>query len=99
MTEQKKDKFLGMAKATLGTNKPIGLADFLDNTEDNQNIRKTVNTENRKDKKITSKPAREEFRFTEELANRLRKYAYEKRLKKVDIVTLALEKFFDDEGY
>lgn len=47
----------------------------------------------------THKSIREEFRFTEDLANKLRKYAYEKDLKKVDIVALALEEFFNSRGY
>lgn len=100
MAEQKKDRFLGMAKATLVTNKPTNLADFLDNTEDNQSVREAVITENRTNKKVDkTKTVREEFRLNEDLASRLKKYAYEKNLKKVDIVKLALEKFFDGEGY
>lgn len=100
MAEQKKDKFLGMAKATLATNKPTNLTDFLDNTEDNQPIRKAVITENRTNKIVDkTKTVREEFRLDEDLAGRLKKYAYEKDLKKVDIVKLALKQFFDNEGY
>lgn len=100
MTEQKKNKFLGMAKATLATSKPTNLADFLDNTEDNQIVRKAVTTENRTDKVTDkTKTVREEFRLDEDLASRLKKYAYEKDLKKVDVVKLALKQFFDDEGY
>lgn len=105
----KKNKFLGMAKATLGVDKPTNLADFLDNTEDKQNARQAVTTENRNSVQVenqmnvsskqSAKSVREEFRLKPELAARLRKYAYEKYLKKTDIVTLALEKFFDSEGY
>ena len=66
-------------------------------------IRQTVITETRTSSKASkieeSKPVREEFRCTEKLAERLRRYSFEKRMKKTDIITKALEDLFDREGF
>lgn len=110
MKEQKKNKFADTAKAILGTDKPTGIADFLDTVEDttmqkivNTENRKIVNTENRKETLPVQvdepRTEREEFKLTKTLSHRLKKYAYEKDLKKVDVVTYALEQLFDREGY
>ena len=45
------------------------------------------------------KTEREEFRFTPELSDRLRRYCYERRTKKTRVVTRALEDFLEREGY
>lgn len=105
MTEEKKRKFADKGKAILGQTRPTSIQDILEDKEDSHIVRKPVNTEIRKIsqpqqiKNQAGKSAREEFRFTEELAERLRQYAFDKRKKKTDVVTKALEEFFDREGY
>ena len=49
--------------------------------------------------KVAIKVVRENFRFTEELASALERYATEKRLKKNTIVEIALEQYLRQEGY
>lgn len=50
-------------------------------------------------KGLPAKPVREELRLTEEMGERLRRYAFDHRMKKIDVITLALEKFFRQEKY
>lgn len=104
---KEKGRFAGKGKSILGTERPTGLADFLENSTENQDvrisenteIRNAENTEIRTEPRLSAKVAREEFRFTEDLAERLRKCAFEKRRKKVEIVTQALEQFLKQEGF
>jgi hypothetical protein len=45
------------------------------------------------------KTEREEFRFTPDLSDRLRRYCYERRTKKTRVVTQALDEFLSRAGY
>jgi hypothetical protein len=45
------------------------------------------------------KTEREEFRFTPELSERLRRYCYERRTKKTRVVMRALDELLSREGY
>jgi hypothetical protein len=96
-----KDKgtFAELGKAILGASKPTGLSDFLDTEADSESVRKQVNTETCAIKSSTGKTAREEFRLTKDLAERLRRYAFDKRMKKTDAIIKALEELFGREGY
>ena len=96
---KEKGRFAGKGKSILGTERPTGLADFLENSTENQDVRISENTEIRNAENTEIRVAREEFRFTEDLAERLRKCAFEKRRKKVEIVTQALEQFLKQEGF
>ncbi len=110
MNETKKGKFSGKGKAILGANKPSGIADFLENQEDSE-MRQAANVVSRTavqpqsrtlediSKTALNKTARGEFRFPEELSERLRQYAFDKRRNKTDVVIRALEEFFTREGY
>jgi hypothetical protein len=110
MSETKKGKFAGKGKAILGTNKPSGIADFLDNQEDRES-RKNEDAASRitgqpqsrttedASKNTLNKTARGEYRFPEELSEKIRQYAFDKRRNKTDVVIQALEEFFSREGY
>lgn len=94
--KDKKDKFSNKAKAILETPKPSGIGDFLD--EEKRDVRNSVNTDNGNSvnteiRTDTIKTTREEFRLPIDLADKLRKYAFETRMTKTAVVVEALEKF------
>ena len=62
-------------------------------------IHTTTYTDVQRHTKVAIKVARENFRFTEELAAALEKYAFEKRQKKNTVVEIALEHYLKQEGY
>ena len=62
-------------------------------------IHTTTYTEVQRRTKAAVKVARENFRFTEELATALENCASEKRLKKNTVVEIALEHYLKQEGY
>lgn len=62
---------------------------------DAPSIRHDVNTARR----VPEKSVRQELRLTEELGERLRRYAYEKRLKKNEVVHRALAAYLEKDGY
>jgi hypothetical protein len=107
----KKGRFANKAQEILNSNKPTGLKDFLSSESNDSSVQLHGNTEisqsgyledNIKQPSIealSSKPAREEFRCTFELAEKLRQYAFDKRLKKTDVITQALEELFARNGY
>lgn len=109
MKETKKGKFANKANTILSPNKPTGIADFLDDTAEsksvNTSVRKNINMSIQKDAETQSQiddtvnVVRENFRFAESLAERLRLYAFNKRMTKTDVVVQALEEFFTHEGY
>jgi hypothetical protein len=83
--------------------KPQSLQDFLDdegktvNTENRTStVREAVNTDNTAAGKKTE---REEFRFEFELAERLRRCAFETRRKKTDIAREALDRYLSEQGF
>jgi len=48
---------------------------------------------------VGRKTAREEFRFDADLAERLRRCAFEMRYKKTTIVREALDRYLKDQGF
>lgn len=98
MKDTSKGKFANKGKSILGSQKPVSVGDFLE-TDGNTETLESVNTESRLSVPFEPRTVREEFKLTRSLVARLKRYAYEKDLKKVDIVTRALEEFFDREGY
>lgn len=97
--KDKKNKFASKAKSILDTGKPSGIGDFLEEGDQGKDVRKAVNTEISKAVELenrTSDPKtiREEFRLPFELADQLRKYAFETRTTKTATVIEALENFF-----
>lgn len=96
--KDKKNKFASKAKSILDTSKPSGIGDFLEEGAKEKDVRKTVNTESGKTVKPeirteVPKTVREEFRLPFELAEKLRKHAFETRTTKTATVVEALEKF------
>ena len=112
MTARDKD-FAAKARSIVsGATKPRSLEDFLEDDRKDGNpanrtdtdkteirtsdVRKSVDTDNM----ITGrKTAREEFRFDPDLAERLRRYAFETRRKKTTIVREALEAYLKARGF
>jgi uncharacterized protein (DUF58 family) len=97
--KDKKNKFASKAKSILDTGKPSGRGDFLEEGTQEKSVRKTVSTEISKTVKPESrtdspKTVREEFRLPFELAEKLRKHAFETRTTKTATVVEALENLF-----
>lgn len=99
--KNKKSKFASKAKSILDKGKPSGIGDFLEEGTKEKGVRKSVNTQNSKTvgpEKRTSPPVtvREEFRIPFDLAEKLRKHAFENRTTKTATVIEALERFLRD---
>jgi len=99
--KNKKSKFADKAKTILEKPKPSGVGDFMEESPEpvKPDVRKSVNTENSKpvepEIRIEEpKTVREEFRLPFDLAEKLRKHAFETRATKTAIVVEALENFF-----
>jgi hypothetical protein len=97
--KDKKSKFASKAKAILDTGKPSGIGDFLEEGAKEKAVRKPVNTE--KSKAVSTenhtenpKTVREEFRLPFDLAEALRKHAFDNRTTKTKTVIKALEEYF-----
>lgn len=67
--------------------------------DENEGTRSTLVPRESKKETLPQKPVREELRLTFEMGERLRRYAFDKRMKKIDVVTEALEMFFHHEKY
>jgi hypothetical protein len=98
--KDKKNKFASKAKSILDTGKPIGIGDFLEEGAKEKDVRKPVNTEKSKAVETETRidnPAtvREEFRLPFDLAEKLRKHAFEARTTKTKTVIKALEEYFN----
>jgi stress response protein YsnF len=96
MMEKDQGKFARRAQRILHRDQPTSLADLLEEkargsgyTESHE----SVYTENRKSERGDS-TVREEFRLPEDLAETLREYAHQQRLKKTAVVIEALQEFF-----
>jgi hypothetical protein len=84
--KNKKGKFSDIGKTILKKDeKPKGISSFLSDDEQD--------TETRKKKPKAQKKVREEFRLPADLAEKLRKRAFEERRSKVAIVIEALEEY------
>src|SRR6266699_986598 len=93
MTEKDQGKFARKAQRILHRDQPMSLADLM--SEEHEpgfpESREAGYPENRK----TDRSAvREEFRLPEDLADTLREYAHQQRLKKTAVVIEALQEFF-----
>lgn len=92
--KNKKGKFSDIGKTILKKDeKPKGISSFLSDDEQDTENRSSVNTETRKKKPKAQKKVREEFRLPADLAEKLRKRAFEERRSKVAIVIEALEEY------
>lgn len=114
MSARTKD-FTAKARGIVGIDKPRSLDDFLEdnpqtaNTENRSVVRKAGYTESSTeisaqksgnlDDAVSGKTAREEFRFDADLAERLRRCAFETRCKKTTIVRDALDRYLKDQGF
>jgi hypothetical protein len=104
MTEKDQGKFARKAQRILHRDQPMSLAELMSKEEHeigNPDFRisvfpgnqKSGNTETRKSDRNGSS-VREEFRLPEDLADTLREYAHQQRLKKTAVVIEALQEFF-----
>ncbi len=97
----KKGTFGEKGKNILGDKIPNNLESFLGNETD------TVDTDNRLDveqEKIQAEQAsktteRQEIKLTKQIFEKLRTYAFEKRVTKSFVVNEALDVFFKKQGY
>ena len=93
MTEKDQGKFARKAQRILHRDQPMSLAELMSEEEHeigNPEIRKT-------DRNGSS--VREEFRLPEDLADTLREYAHQQRLKKTAVVIEALQEFFRHRNF
>jgi len=100
--KDKKSKFASKAKSILDKGKPSGIGDFLEEGTQKEDVRKYVNTESSKTVETETrtegpKTVREEFRLPFDLAEKLRKYAFENRTTKTATVVDALEEYLKKE--
>ena len=104
MTEKDQGKFARRAQRILHRDQPMSLADLMGEEDHEsgypdtrepvyQEIHEPGDTENRKTERSGS-AVREEFRLPADLANMLREYAHQQRLKKTAVVIEALHEFF-----
>jgi hypothetical protein len=109
MTEKDQGKFARRAQRILHRDQPMSLADLMG--EENhasgypetresvyQENREAVYTESRKTDRGGS-TVREEFRLPGDLAETLREYAHQQRLKKTTVVIEALQEFFHQRHF
>ncbi|GAB1253004.1 hypothetical protein [Desulfovibrio falkowii] len=79
---------------TRGKAKVGGANELFSKTEKHES-RQNINTENHKNENIENmQPVKKSFVFSFALAEQLRKHAFEKRMKEVDIVREALDLYF-----
>ncbi len=90
MTEKDQGKFARRAQRILHRDQPMSLADLMGEEDHTPGY---PETETRKTDKSGS-TVREEFRLPEDLAETLREYAHQQRLKKTTVVIEALQEFF-----
>lgn len=109
MTEKDQGKFARKAQRILHRDQPTSLADLM--REEEQEIgypairehgypenQESGYTENRKTDR-SGNTVREEFRLPEDLAETLREYAHQQRLKKTAVVIEALQEFFRHQNF
>ena len=101
MTEKDQGKFARKAQRILHRDQPMSLADLMSEEE-----RESGFPESREPGFPGSRKAdrsgsavREEFRLPEDLADTLREYAHQQRLKKTAVVIEALQEFFRHRNF
>ena len=101
MTEKDKGKFARKAQRILHRDQPMSLADLMSEEEHEPGYpesREAGYPENQKTDRSSS-AVREEFRLPEDLADTLREYAHQQRLKKTAVVIEALQEFFRHRNF
>jgi hypothetical protein len=109
MTEKDQGKFARKAQRILHRDQPMSLADLMSEEEHEPGFPETREAgypesqepgspENRKTDRSGS-AVREEFRLPEDLADTLREYAHQQRLKKTAVVIEALQEFFRHRNF
>lgn len=103
MTKKSKGRFSEKGKSILQQGSPKSIGDLLPDQDD---VRKTVNTEDRKYGNTESRKAvdteetkklriRHELRLPYDLSEKLRKYVFENRTNKTAVIEKALVAFWD----
>jgi hypothetical protein len=109
MTEKDQGKFARKAQRILHRDQPMSLADLMSEEEHELGFpafreagypesQEPGYPENRKTDRSGS-AVREEFRLPEDLADTLREYAHQQRLKKTAVVIEALQEFFRHRNF
>jgi hypothetical protein len=109
MTEKDQGKFARKAQRILHRDQPMSLADLMSEEEHEPGYPESREAgypesqepgypENRKTDRSGS-AVREEFRLPEDLADTLREYAHQQRLKKTAVVIEALQEFFRHRNF
>ena len=101
MTEKDQGKFARKAQRILHRDQPMSLADLMSEEEHELGFPESQEPgypENRKTDRSGS-AVREEFRLPEDLADTLREYAHQQRLKKTAVVIEALQEFFRHRNF
>jgi hypothetical protein len=109
MTEKDQGKFTRKAQRILHRDQPMSLADLMREEEHEPAFPESREAgypenqesgypENRKTDRSGS-AVREEFRLPEDLADTLREYAHQQRLKKTAVVIEALQEFFRHRNF
>jgi hypothetical protein len=101
MTEKDQGKFARKAQRILHRDQPMSLADLMSEEEHEPGFPESQEPgypENRKTDRSGS-AVREEFRLPEDLADTLREYAHQQRLKKTAVVIEALQEFFRHRNF
>ena len=109
MTDKDQGKFARRAQRILHRDQPMSLADLMGEedhepryTESQESVypesQESVYPENRKTDRSGS-AVREEFRLPTDLAETLREYAHQQRLKKTAVVIEALQEFFRHRNF
>jgi hypothetical protein len=109
MTEKDQGKFARKAQQILHRDQPMSLADLMSEEEHEPGFPESREAgypeshepgypENRKTDR-SSNAVREEFRLPEDLADTLREYAHQQRLKKTAVVIEALQEFFRHRNF
>jgi hypothetical protein len=109
MTEKDQGKFARKAQRILHRDQPMSLADLMREEEREPGFpesrfpgfpesQEPGYPENRKTDRGGS-AVREEFRLPEDLADMLREYAHQQRLKKTAVVIEALQEFFRQRNF
>lgn len=89
MATTKNNQFAAKAGGILNGKRPASMTELMEGQS-----RDSVSPENRKTVKPILRKKREEFQIPDTLAELLRAYAYEHRIKKTAVVISALEEFF-----
>jgi len=109
MTDKDQGKFARRAQRILHRDQPMSLADLMGEEDHDHGYpethksvhpesRESEYTENRKTDRSGS-TVREEFRLPADLAETLREYAHQQRLKKTAVVIEALQEFFRHRNF